>query len=129
MLRQNERLRYNGLFMQAFEKGKTLSSLNLRLTYTFTRDDCAERLPLVGFVVSKKFSKSAVIRNKYKRALREIYRLFRLNTEKAEALKKIGLLVIALRNSVKPEKDISVFKTFKNELEDLIEKAINATKI
>ena len=100
--------------MQAFEKGKTLSSARLRLTYTFTRSDCAERLPLVGFVVSKKFSKSAVIRNKYKRGLREIYRLFRLNSDKTDALKNIGLLVIGLKNSVSADKNVSVFKNFKN---------------
>ncbi len=36
-------------------------------------------LPLVGFVVAKKVSKSACLRNKAKRRLREAYRLLRLS--------------------------------------------------
>ena len=84
-------------------------------------------MPYVGFVVSKKFSKKAVIRNKYKRAMREIYRLFRMDSKKAESLKKIGLLVIAIKNHVTASKDISVFNKYQEELKTALDKVILQT--
>ncbi|MCH2226298.1 MAG: ribonuclease P protein component [Candidatus Caenarcaniphilales bacterium] len=127
MLKREERLKYNGLFLQAFEKGRTLKSDNFRITYTKTRGDYSDKLPYVGFVVSKKFSKKAVIRNKYKRAMREIYRLFRMDSKKAESLKKIGLLVIAIKNHVTASKDISVFNKYQEELKTALDKVILQT--
>ncbi len=124
MLSRSERLRFNGLFLQAYEKGKCFTSKSLKINFTVTRENYKDRLPFVGFVVSKKFSKSAVIRNKYKRGLREIYRLFRLNTENAEKLKAIGLLVISLKNSVKSDKSQSTFNEYKLELEELLRKCL-----
>ncbi len=105
MLSKSERLKYRGLFLQAYQKGKKLSSANLIVNYTPTRADCAERLPFVGFSVSKKYSKKAVLRNLVKRRLREIYRLYRLDKTKEEKLKSIGLLVIAVRGSITDPKD------------------------
>ena len=127
MLKREERLKYNGLFLQAFEKGRTLKSDNFRITYTKTRGDYSDKLPYVGFVVSKKFSKKAVIRNKYKRAMREIYRLFRMDSKKAESLKKIGLLVIPTKNHVTASKDISVFNKYQEELKTALDKVILQT--
>jgi len=127
VLKREERLKYNGLFLQAFEKGRTLKSDNFRITYTKTRGDYSDKLPYVGFVVSKKFSKKAVIRNKYKRAMREIYRLFRMDSKKAESLKKIGLLVIAIKNHVTASKDISVFNKYQEELKTALDKVILQT--
>ena len=127
MLKREERLKYNGLFLQALEKGRTLKSDNFRITYTKTRGDYSDKLPYVGFVVSKKFSKKAVIRNKYKRAMREIYRLFRMDSKKAESLKKIGLLVIAIKNHVTASKDISVFNKYQEELKTALDKVILQT--
>jgi len=43
------------------------------------------RMPLVGFVVAKKVCKSAVVRNRTKRRIREAYRLLR-QTPQAETL-------------------------------------------
>jgi len=106
--------------LQAYEKGRCLTSKNLKINFTVTRENYQDRLPFVGFVISKKFSKSAVIRNKYKRGLREVYRLFRLNSENAEKLKDIGLLVISLKNSVKPDKSPSTFNEYRLELEQLL---------
>ncbi|MFX5668415.1 ribonuclease P protein component, partial [Acinetobacter baumannii] len=40
-------------------------------------------LPLVGFVVAKKVCKSACLRNKVKRRIREAYRLLRLSDSQA----------------------------------------------
>ena len=127
MLSRQERIKYNGLFLQAYEKGQVLYSKNFVITYTSTREDHRESLPLTGFVVSKKFSKKAVIRNKYKRAMREIYRLFRLPEGNAESLKQVGLLVIALKNktSVGDFRN-SIFNQYQSELENLLSKMIAA---
>jgi ribonuclease P protein component len=124
LLSKSERLRFNGLFLQAYEKGKCFTSNNLKIKFTVTRENYKDRLPFVGFVISKKFSKSAVVRNKYKRGLREVYRLFRLNSENAEKLKAIGLLVISLKNSVKPDKSQSIFNEYELELEELLRKCL-----
>ena len=126
MLTRAERIKYNGLFLQAYEKGKRLSSKNFYITFTKTREDCKDNLALTGFVVSKKFAKSAVVRNKYKRAMREVYRLFRLKSENIEALKKIGLLVISLKNHVKADKKISVFNEYAFELDELLGRVVEA---
>jgi ribonuclease P protein component len=124
LLDRSERLRFNGLFLQAYERGKCLTSKNLKINFTVTRENYKDRLPFAGFVISKKFSKSAVIRNKYKRGLREVYRLFRLNAENAEKLKNLGLLVISLKNSVKSDKNLSTFNEYKLELEELLRKCL-----
>ena len=129
MLSKSERLKYRGLFLQAYQKGKKLSSANLIVNYTPTRADCAERLPFVGFSVSKKYSKKAVLRNLVKRRLREIYRLYRLDESKQAKLKSIGLLVIAVRGSITDPKDPQeesrwAYSSLKTELESLLEKMV-----
>lgn len=66
----------------------------------------------VGFVVSKKISKKAVVRNKVKRRLREISRGFMGNF-------KQGLDIIIF---TKPEIAKSEFSQIKNDLETLLKK-------
>ncbi len=127
MLSKSERLKYRGLFLQAYEKGKKLTTANLIVNHTQTRADCATRLPFVGFSVSKKYSKKAVLRNLVKRRLREIYRLYRLDKSNEERLKKIGLLVIAVRGSITDPKDPTEenrwsYATLKTQLESLLDK-------
>lgn len=116
MLKKNERIKYSGLFKQAFQKGKTLRSKNLRLTFTRTLEKFSGQLPLVGIIVSKNFSKKAVARNRIKRQLREVYRLFRLEPQNAEKLKKIGLLVF----SVNPNSEKLNFKDIEKEITKLL---------
>lgn len=125
MLARKERLRYSGLFQQAFEKGKTLSSPNLRVTVTKTRDYCKNQLPLVGFSISKVYSKRAVDRNLIKRRLREIYRLYRMDPVKAEKLHAIGLLVIGVKKSTTVESITSKkYNDLKVELETLLSRCL-----
>lgn len=121
MLARKERLRYSGLFQQAFEKGKTFSSQNLRITITKTRDYCKNQLPLVGFSISKTYSKRAVDRNLIKRRLREIYRLYRMDSANTEKLNAIGLLVIGVKKSTTAESLASkTYWDLKTELEALL---------
>ncbi len=129
MLSKSERLKYRGLFLQAYEKGKKLSSANLIINYTASRKDHEGKLPYVGFTVTKKFSKKAVLRNLVKRRLREIYRIYRQDAAHQERLKKLGLLVIAVRGSINDPKDPIEesrwsYATLKTQLETLLNKIV-----
>ena len=118
MLTKKERIKYSGLFKQAYQKGQTLRSKNFKISYTQTLERCKDDLPLVGFSISKQFSKSAVKRNRAKRQVREIYRLYRLNAKNVEKLKDIGLLVISMRGDW--GKFPRNFSILKKELEALL---------
>jgi|LakMenEpi03Aug12_release.lakeMendotaPanAssembly.Ray.scaffolds.fasta_scaffold1569871_1 ribonuclease P protein component len=120
MLPQHERLKINGLFQQAYQKGKTASSRNFKIRFTSSLPHLADRMPLVGFVVSKNFSKHAVIRNHIKRKIREVYRLYRLKENKSNKLKKLGLVVISIKTGF----DLVSYQEIKNELENLLEKIL-----
>lgn len=101
MLPTKERLTRAGVFQRAYSARKTVGTPFFSL-YVLPRQErgrgakiknqsanqasSAElvrmqpaALPLVGFVVAKKVSKSACVRNKAKRRLREAYRLLRLS--------------------------------------------------
>jgi len=121
MLKRSERIKYSGLFAQAFQKGHKLYSKNLCLAYTATREHLDDSLPLVGFSISKNYSKKANKRNKLKRQLREIYRLYRQDSKKQAVLKKIGLLII----QVKSKTLIEDYQKLKSELEMLLAKVFD----
>jgi len=120
LLPQQERLKYNGLFLQTYEQGSTLYSKNLKVTFTKSLERCQDSLPLVGFVVSKSYSKRAYIRNHIKRQLREVYRLFRMDLTNPRKLKSLGLVVI----SIKKNFQFTSFQNLKTELESLLNQAI-----
>ncbi len=124
MLPKQERLKYSGLFQQAYNKGKPNYSANFVVTCTATLANYQDKLPFVGFVVSKGFSKKAVLRNRIKRQIREVYRLYRLDPNKESALKKIGLLVI----SIKKNFALVNFQEIKTELEALLNQALKKFK-
>ena len=101
-LPKNERLKYNGLFLHAYQKGRFKKTKHLKVFYTNTLEAYKESLPFVGFVVPKKLFVKAVDRNKIKRRLKEIYRLYRcelLKQNKIKVLEKLGLVVIKLNYS------------------------------
>jgi len=128
MLSKFERIKYRGLFLQAYEKGRKLDSKHLRITFTKSRADLEDKLPLVGFTITKKFSKRAVLRNKIKRRLREAYRLYRLEPKAQAELKKIGLLIIQSKNSI-TKADLASeeysFKSLEAELRLLLDQAVS----
>jgi len=65
---KDEKLLKNLDFRKVFDKGKKCKGKYLLLFYT------SGNTRKIGIVVSKKVSKKAVVRNKLKRRLREIYR-------------------------------------------------------
>lgn len=102
MLPARERLSRSGLFQRAYSARKSISSPIATLYVlprtkqasrggSTTKDSgiCTEmplsyqtvaRMPLVGFVIAKKVCKSACVRNRTKRRVREAYRLLRHTT-------------------------------------------------
>jgi ribonuclease P protein component len=122
MLPKRERLRYNGLFQQVFQKGRSFYSENLKLSFTKSLELYRNKMPLVGFVISKKFSKKAVIRNRFKRKLREVYRLYRKDIENSNKLKALGLMIISLKNSSISQIEYLDYKKLSCELQSLLDK-------
>lgn len=121
MLSRQERLKYSGLFQQAYQQGRSFYSKNLKLSYTKTRESHKDLLPFVGITISKNYSKSAVKRNLIKRRLNEIYRLYRQAPDNATRLKTTGLLVIGLKKSTTLESKLN-YQDLKRELEELLNK-------
>lgn len=104
MLPSVERLRRQSLFERAYKNRMVINSDAFSL-YVIPRrqhgqskpSDFASKklLPLAGFVVGKKVSKSACVRNRIKRRLREGYRLAR----KTADLDKLYALVFVIHPS------------------------------
>lgn len=66
-----ERLRKNSEYLNVYRQGKRYHGRYLSVYVIFKN----EYIRKAGFVVSKRVSKKAVLRNKLKRQLREIYRI------------------------------------------------------
>jgi ribonuclease P protein component len=110
MLPSRERLTRSSLFQRAYTARKSISSplVTLYVVPRFkqpgarsegaaskhsenasemaVKQKSADRMPLVGFVVAKKVCKSACVRNRAKRRLREAYRLLRSSEQPYEEL-------------------------------------------
>lgn len=91
MLPSKERLRRQSLFERAYKARMVINADAFSLYVVprrpsphqakFANAKNKDLLPLAGFVVGKKVSKSACVRNKVKRRLRESYRLVRRRFE------------------------------------------------
>lgn len=91
MLPSKERLRRQSLFERAYKARMVINADAFSLYVVprrpsphqakFANAKNNDLLPLAGFVVGKKVSKSACVRNKVKRRLRESYRLVRRRFE------------------------------------------------
>ncbi len=82
MLPSPERLRRQSLFERAY-KARMVINADAFSLYVVPRHPSSGKslLPLAGFVVGKKVSKSSCVRNRIKRQLRESYRLVRRSFE------------------------------------------------
>jgi ribonuclease P protein component len=77
VLPEPERLRKSGLFQRVYSNRKTVSTELVSLYILAKQPRSSARLPLAGFVATKKILPKAVARNRAKRRLREAYRLVR----------------------------------------------------
>ncbi|MFQ3674991.1 MAG: ribonuclease P protein component [Endomicrobiia bacterium] len=95
---KKERICKSKDFEKIFSCGKKVFFNNF-LVYIYERND-EENITRLGIIVSKKTQKSAVIRNKFKRRIREIFR-----KNKVYIKKGVDILVIGTKISVKKDFD------------------------
>jgi len=108
MLPKENRLKKEKEFEAVFKGGRTIKGKSVFLRYLINGTDKTK----VGFVVSKKISKLAVVRNKAKRRMRDIVRL------KKDGLKEgLSIVIISLPSITK-----LTYKEIKEDLENLLSK-------
>ena len=114
MLKKENRLTTNSAFCATYNN-KTVLGDKLIVLYA-GKDKSKENCPTrVGFVVSKKLHKRAVVRNRIKRRMRECVRLMIKNGENQELNKYQSLIFIAKndildKTSKKPIKEQRVIR-------------------
>lgn len=93
MLPLAERLKRNHLFTKAYGAKKSVVTPFFTL-YVLPRIS-NKAMPFAGFVVSKKVSKSACLRNRMKRRVRESYRLLR-----TQSLNQWYVMILVIKENV-----------------------------
>ena len=116
MLPKNYRLKNNSAFNATYKLKNTLGNKYFLLYLGAPVTDEAQSLK-IGFVVSKKFHKRAVKRNRIKRLLREIIRLKIKNSGLSRAEKLRSMIFIA-----KPPSLGIDFKTAEGAVNELLER-------
>lgn len=131
---KNEKLKSKITIGLLFSEGKSVSKYPLRLVYCPTALDSDEKIKM-GVSVSKKHFKKAVDRNRFKRILRETYRLnkhllvdhldkpyafmFFYQTKERLSYEEINTKTIQLFekfiNQIKPEPTVSVNRLLEKE--------------
>ncbi|MFA5729780.1 MAG: ribonuclease P protein component [Candidatus Paceibacterota bacterium] len=108
MLPKENRLKKEKEFEAVFKGGRTIKGKSVFLRYLINGTDKTK----IGFVVSKKISKLAVVRNKAKRRMRDIARL------KKDGLKEgLSIVIVSLPSIAK-----MTYKEIKEDLENLLRK-------
>ncbi|KAA0259015.1 ribonuclease P protein component [Deferribacter autotrophicus] len=107
--KKDERLRKKKEFDNVFANGRWIKGCFVNVCYTFSKGRKA------GFVVSKKISKKAVVRNKVKRRLREIFRL-----NKYSLPDNVHLVIIAKRGVEKAN-----FSELENDVKQIFQEINN----
>lgn len=108
MLPKENRLKKEKEFEAVFKGGRVIKGSFVFLKYLANGTDKTK----IGFVVSKKVSKSAVVRNKAKRRMREIVRL-----RKKEVKNGLSVIIVALP----PIKD-AAYKEMEKDIGGLLER-------
>ncbi|HNY36214.1 MAG TPA: ribonuclease P protein component [Candidatus Pacearchaeota archaeon] len=108
MLPKENRLKKEKEFEAVFKGGRTLKGKYVFLRYLINGTDKTR----IGFVVSKKISKLAVVRNKVKRRMRDIVRLKRNKLKEG-----LSIVVVSLPSITK-----MTYKEIKEDLENLLSK-------
>ena len=116
MLPKNYRLKNNSAFTATYRLKNVISNKYFILYLGSPIVEETQTLK-IGFVVSKKFHKRAVKRNKIKRLLREVIRLKIKENSLKNAQKLRSMIFIAKP----PSLDID-FKTAKNAVNELLER-------
>jgi ribonuclease P protein component len=109
----NQRLRKRHLFRLIYNKGNFVKGSCLSL-WSYERSELGtnQKGPVLGVVVSRKTSAKAVERNRWKRRIREA---FRLN----QSLIKPSLIILVQSRRRDP---IPSYKTIESEMKELLEK-------
>lgn len=108
MLPKENRLKKEKEFEAVFKGGRTIKGKYVFLRYLINGTDKTR----IGFVVSKKISKLAVVRNKVKRRMRDIVRL-----KRNELKEGLSIVVVSLPSITK-----MTYKEIKEDLENLLNK-------
>ena len=116
MLQKKYRLKNKMAFTATYKQKKVVSNEFLILYLGKEKND-ADYPTKVGFVVSKKFHKRAVKRNKTKRLMREAYRVG-LKSGEMELLQRYMSLIFMPKSSALG----ADFKTIQNSLQNLLKK-------
>lgn len=116
---KHEKLKSKTTIDLLFSEGKSVSKYPLRLVYVENKEPNAELIKM-GVSVSKKYFKKAVDRNRFKRVLRECYRLNKQqlldNIDKPYAMMFFYQTKEQLPYSEINEKTIQLFTKFLQEI-------------
>lgn len=119
MLPKEYRLKNNLAFTTTYRLNNVVANRHFILYLGKQISDETQNLK-IGFVVSKKVHKRAVIRNKIKRRLREIFRI-KLKDKSSEGIKSYrSLIVIAKSTTI----DID-YRDMEKSIEDLLKRISN----